>query len=126
PKALTCSSRKCARWASTSSFRPMRTKTMMKVPKPFPKPPNKIFPHSSRATREGKMEQTNEPAYQLHEPGRETRNLRHDQDRHREPGTHPFVVVRRDQEARNDQLSHVQARARRPVLRAHLWSDQGL
>ena len=36
------------------------------------------------------------------------------------------LVVRRDQEARDDQLSHVQARARRPVLRAHLRSDQGL
>ena len=38
----------------------------------------------------------------------------------------PLVVVRRDQEARDDQLPHLQARARRPVLRAHLRADQGL
>ena len=36
------------------------------------------------------------------------------------------LVVRRDQEAGDHQLPHVQARARRPVLRAHLRADQGL
>src|SRR3546814_1207996 len=74
----------------------------------------------------GRVELEYEPAYQLHEPGREARNFRHDQDRHRQPRTHSVLVVRRDQEARADQLPHVQARTRRPVLRAHLWSDQGL
>ncbi len=42
------------------------------------------------------------------------------------PGQDSVLVVRRDQEAGDDQLPHVQARARRPVLRAHLWPDQGL
>ena len=37
-----------------------------------------------------------------------------------------LLVVRRDQEARDHQLPHVQARARRPVLRAHLRPHQGL
>ena len=35
------------------------------------------------------------------------------------------MVVRRDQEAGDDQLPHVQAGARRRVLRAHLRPDQG-
>ena len=43
-----------------------------------------------------------------------------------QPGEDPVVVLRRDQEAGDDQLPHVQAGARRPVLRAHLRSDQGL
>ena len=42
------------------------------------------------------------------------------------PRAHPQLVLRRDQEAGDDQLPYVQARARRPVLRAHLRSDQGL
>ncbi len=36
------------------------------------------------------------------------------------------LVLRRDQEARDHQLPHVQAGAGRPVLRPHLRSDQGL
>ena len=44
----------------------------------------------------------------------------------RQPGKDPLLVLRRDQEARDDQLPYVQARARRPVLRPHLRSDQGL
>ena len=63
---------------------------------------------------------------QLREPGRQAGDVRPDQDRHRLPGADPLLVVRRDQEARDDQLPHVQARARRPVLRAHLRPDQGL
>ena len=52
--------------------------------------------------------------------------LRPDPDFDREPGEDPVVVVRRDQEARDDQLPDLQAGARRPVLRAHLRPDQGL
>src|SRR6185437_17096501 len=52
--------------------------------------------------------------------------LRPDSYLDREPGAHPLLVLWRDQEARDDQLSHLQARARRPVLRAHLRTDQGL
>ena len=58
--------------------------------------------------------------------GRGARGFRPDPDRDREPGKDPLLVVRRDQEAGDDQLPHVQARARRPVLRAHLRADQGL
>ena len=36
------------------------------------------------------------------------------------------LVVRRGDQARDHQLPHAQARARRPLLRAHLRSDQGL
>ena len=53
-------------------------------------------------------------------------DLRSDPHLDRQPGRHPVVVVRRDQEARDDQLPHLQAGARRPVLRAHLRADQGL
>ena len=41
-------------------------------------------------------------------------------------GADPLLVVRRNQKAGNHQLPHVQARTRRPVLRAHLRADQGL
>ena len=44
----------------------------------------------------------------------------------RQPGGHPLLVVRRDQEARDHQLPHLQAGAGRPVLRPHLRSHQGL
>ncbi len=42
------------------------------------------------------------------------------------PGEDPLVVVRRSQEARDDQLPDLQAGARRPVLRQDLRPDQGL
>jgi hypothetical protein len=45
---------------------------------------------------------------------------------HRQPAGHSFVEPWRSQETRNHQLPHVQAGARRPVLRAHLWPDQDL
>ena len=43
-----------------------------------------------------------------------------------QPGADPQLVLRRDQEAGDDQLPHLQAGAGRAVLRAHLRSDQGL
>src|SRR3546814_12722647 len=52
--------------------------------------------------------------------------FRSDPDFDREPGSHPLLVLWGDQEARNDQLSHLQAGAGRPVLRPHLRPDQGL
>ena len=52
--------------------------------------------------------------------------LRPDPDLDREPGEDSVVVLRRDQEAGDDQLPHLQAGARRAVLRAHLRADQGL
>ena len=52
--------------------------------------------------------------------------LRPDPHLDRQPGAHPLLVLRRDQEAGDDQLPHLQARARRLVLRPHLRADQGL
>ena len=42
------------------------------------------------------------------------------------PGPDPLVVLRRSEEAGDHQLPHLQARARRPVLRHDLRPDQGL
>src|SRR6476646_10118903 len=52
--------------------------------------------------------------------------LRPDPDFNRVPGEDSVVVIRRNQEAGDHQLPHLQAGARRLVLRAHLWADQGL
>ena len=52
--------------------------------------------------------------------------FRRDPHRTRVEQADPRLVVRRGHEARDDQLPHAQARARRPLLRAHLRSDQGL
>ena len=52
--------------------------------------------------------------------------LRRHRDRPRVLEADPLVVERRGHEARDDQLPHAQAREGRPVLRAHLRSDQGL
>ena len=52
--------------------------------------------------------------------------LRPDPDFDRVPGEDSVVVLRRDQEAGDHQLPHLQAGAGRPVLRAHLRADQGL
>ena len=48
--------------------------------------------------------------------GRRAAGVRPDPDRYREPGEDPVLVVRRDQEAGDDQLPHFQAGALRPVL----------
>ena len=69
----------------------------------------------------------NEPrGHQSFQPADPGSGVRPDPDFDREPGKDPVVVLRRDQEARDHQLPHLQARARRPVLRAHLRADQGL
>ena len=69
----------------------------------------------------------NEPrGHQSFQPADPGAGLRPDPDFDREPGKDPVVVLRRDQEAGDHQLPHLQARARRPVLRAHLRADQGL
>src|SRR5437763_5300211 len=59
-------------------------------------------------------------------PGQWAAELRSDPHLDRQPGTHPLLVLRRDQKAGDDQLPDVQAGARRALLRAHLWTDQGL
>ena len=52
--------------------------------------------------------------------------IRRDPDRARVAQADPRLVVGRGHEAGDDQLPHAQARARRPLLRAHLRSDEGL
>ena len=52
--------------------------------------------------------------------------FRRDPDRARVEQADPRLVVGRGHQAGDDQLPHAQARARRPLLRAHLRSDQGL
>src|SRR6516225_7640426 len=69
----------------------------------------------------------NEPRdYESFQPASAGSGLRPDPDFDRESGEDSVLVLRRDQKARDDQLSHLQARARWFVLRAHLWADQGL
>src|SRR5215471_7142746 len=62
-------------------------------------------------------------SFQSTDPGT---SVRPDQDFDREPRENPVMVLWRDQEARDHQLPHLQARARWIVLRAHLRADQGL
>ena len=52
--------------------------------------------------------------------------LRRDPHRARVAEADPRLVVGRGHQAGDDQLPHAQARARRPLLRAHLRSDEGL
>jgi hypothetical protein len=69
----------------------------------------------------------NEPrGHQSFQPANPGSGVRPDPDFDREPGKDSVVVLRRDKEAGDHQLPHLQARARRPVLRAHLRADQGL
>src|SRR5580698_9496249 len=65
-------------------------------------------------------------AYESFQPAGAGSGLRPDPDFDREPGEDSVLVVRRDQKARDHQLTYLQARARRLVLRAHLRTDQGL
>ena len=64
--------------------------------------------------------------YESFQPAGAGSGLRPDPDIDREPGKDSVLVLRRDQKAGDHQLPHLQARARRPVLRAHLRADQGL
>ena len=68
-------------------------------------------PLAPPARGRGMEKEENERADQLRQSDRQAGNLRPDPHRHRVARQDPFVVVRRDQEARNHQLPHVQARA---------------
>ena len=68
----------------------------------------------------------NQEVMNLFNPTAPAADLRPDPDLDREPGEDSVLVLRRDQEAGDHQLPHLQAGARRPVLRAHLRADQGL
>ena len=60
------------------------------------------------------------------EPHDRHQQLRRHRDRPRLLQADPRLELRRGHQARDDQLPHAQAREGRPVLRAHLRSDQGL
>src|ERR1700728_4259975 len=64
--------------------------------------------------------------YESFQPAGAGSGLRPDPDLDREPGEDSVLVLRRNKEARDHQLPHLQARARRLVLRAYFWADQGL
>ena len=81
---------------------------------------------AGRAPAAARRERADERDHQPLQAAGAGPGLRSDPHLDRQPGRHPLLVVRRDQEARDDQLPHLQAGARRPVLRAHLRSDQGL
>ena len=68
----------------------------------------------------------NQDVINLFSPADPGAGVRPDQDFDRQPGEDPVVVLWRDQEAGDHQLPHLQAGARRPVLRPHLRADQGL
>src|SRR4051812_5075564 len=106
-KASTCWSRKCARSASTSSSTRSSTRTRNSRP---PSPPNNTRINPTPPQREGSGAK-NERTDELREPDRQARDLRRDPHRHRVARQDPQLVVRRNQEAGNDQLPHVQAGA---------------
>ena len=74
-----------------------------------------------------KGEVADEPrGHECLQPGNAGSDLRPDPHLDRQPGEDPFLVVRRNQEAGDDQLPHLQAGARRAVLRPHLRAGEGL
>src|SRR5271163_195720 len=72
-------------------------------------------------TRGEDHEPRNYESFQSDDPGP---GLRPDPDLDRVSGEDSVVVLRRNQEAGDHQLPHLQARARRLVLRPHLRADQ--
>ena len=80
----------------------------------------------SRVRRPNSLGSTHESIARSVQAGHAGRRIRRDQDRPRVAGEDPLVVVRRSEEAGDDQLPHVQAGARRPVLRQDLRAGQGL
>ena len=79
-----------------------------------------------RPTRSASGEDDEPRDHEFLQPAGAGSGLRPDPDFDREPGKDSVLVLRRDQKAGDHQLPHLQARARRPVLRAHLRADQGL
>ncbi len=79
-----------------------------------------------RPTRSASGEDDEPRNHESFQPAGSCAGVRPDQDFDREPGKDSVLVVRRDQKAGDHQLPDLQAGARRPVLRAHLRTDQGL
>src|SRR4029077_15052727 len=84
--------------------------------------PSSVVRHPATPNGENNEPRTDESF----QPAGPDSGLRPDSDFDREPRQDSVLVLRRDQKARDHQLPHLQARARRPVLRAHLRADQGL
>ena len=78
--------------------------------------------NAPKQTRKESHEVTTRPVQAIHAG----RAFRCHQDRHGFAREDPLVVFRRSEEAGDDQLPHLQAGARRPVLRQDLRPDQGL
>ena len=79
--------------------------------------------HQHRTRERGLIHERLTQVVQAASAGRE---FRFDQDRSCVTGHDPLLVVRRSEEAGDHQLPHVQARARRLVLRQDLRSGEGL
>src|SRR4051794_23844962 len=149
----TCWSRKCARSASTStctiprSARPRRQRLPSNALRIHVRPKHvfaklgRAFALSSdveRSARDrrisnllpvtiGTRGEDDEPRnYESLQSDDAGSGLRPDPDLDCVSGKDSVVVLRRDQEAGDHQLPHLQAGARRPVLRAHFRADQGL
>src|SRR5215210_4102575 len=101
PRASTCWSRRCARSASTSSS----TASSIPTRNPPPSPPNNNDPPTPSPCAEGSGAKNERPD-EFREPDRQAGNLRRDPHRNRVARQDPQLVVRRDQEARDDQLPH--------------------
>ena len=91
---------------------------------------------STRWSAEGDLGMTDDPVATDAQYARTTRGEGRSHDRHQQLRRHrdrarvleadPLLVLGRGHQAGDDQLPHAQAREGRPVLRAHLRSDQGL
>jgi DNA-directed RNA polymerase subunit beta len=106
-KASTCWSRRCVRSACRSNWKASSPRT---TPRP-PSPPSNRDTHPTPPRTGGAGVEKNERTDPLRQSDRQAGDLRRDPDRHRLSRQDPQLVVRRDQEAGDDQLPHVQARA---------------
>src|SRR5690606_39142950 len=128
-KASTCSSRKCAASASTSNSRrstTARTKTSGRRRRNNRGSGGFAAAHPFRRRIHPQGNVKNERTDQIHQPDSVARNSKPDSNRNNFAGQNSFLVVRRDQDARDDQLHNVKARALRPVLRTHIQTGKGL
>ena len=72
------------------------------------------------------MQRMNQELMNVFQAGQGDSDFRPDSDFARQPGQDSALVARRGKKAGNDQLPHLQAGARRAVLRAHLRAGEGL
>ena len=143
PESFNVLVKELRRWASTSSCsRRSCRRPARRVPPPAERPAadrspfltiNNPFAYclpdtagQGRAETPEKRGERMNDVMQIFGQPQGPQSFRQDPDLDREPRAHPVVVVRRNQEAGDDQLPDLQAGAGRPVLRPDLRSDQGL